>query len=466
MGKQNKQRRAAKKRRQRSRRPPPPRAGGQPPGAGHADTAPPPRGAGHAAPPPFGSPHADPPPFIRDRARTAPPPPPPPPRLEDLVFAAAYSWNTAPDRHEAMLDALARHGPAAAAAVDAHVRTATAQLWERGWTPADVVHAVARHQSSAHADTIARHVIADGAERTRRGQELHPRWVDQLEVLAEGGRPAAGTDLRIGVALLGFLSGLPELPRVIPPPGAPASGADQALRQARGLDARMLARVRALLAKAESTEFDEEAEALTAKAQELIARHAIDEALLHAGDDVGEPSTRRIPVDDPYADAKSQLLTEVAGANRCRTVYTPTFAWVTAFGYENDLDAVELLAASLLAQATNAMARQGSVRDAAGRSRTRSFRRAFLLGFAHRIGERLTAATDGQVADTPDQGRLLPVLAARDDRLHAAETAAFPHLVRQTRTVSNGGGWVAGRAAADRADLGMSSGALRDAPAP
>ncbi|MEX0657994.1 MAG: DUF2786 domain-containing protein [Egibacteraceae bacterium] len=461
MGKQNKQRRAAKKRRQRSRRPPP-RPGAQGPGVGH--TAAPPPGAGHGdtASPPFGP---DDPLFARnhDHARTPPPPPPPP--LEDLVWGAAYSWNTDAHFHESLLAELLRHGPAASAAVLAQVRTAIGQLWGRGWTPADVVHAVARHQSAGHADTIARHVVADGAERTRRGQELHARWVDQLAVLAEGRPPGNGGDLRIGVALLGFLSGLPELPRVIPPPGAPASGADQALRQARGLDARMLARVRALLAKAESTEFDEEAEALTAKAQELIARHAIDEALLHAGDDVGEPSTRRIPVDDPYADAKSQLLTEVAGANRCRTVYTPTFAWVTAFGYEGDLDAVELLAASLLAQATSAMARQGSVRDAAGRSRTRSFRRAFLLGFAHRIGERLTAATDGQVADTPDQGRLLPVLAARDDRLHAAETAAFPHLVRQTRTVSNGGGWVAGRAAADRADLGMSAGALRDAAA-
>ena len=37
-------------------------------------------------------------------------------------------------------------------------------------------------------------------------------------------------------------------------------------------DEKVLGRVRALLAKAESTTFPEEAEALTAKAQELMAR--------------------------------------------------------------------------------------------------------------------------------------------------------------------------------------------------
>ena len=37
----------------------------------------------------------------------------------------------------------------------------------------------------------------------------------------------------------------------------------------------MLERVRALLAKAESTTFPEEADALTAKAQQLMTRHAL-----------------------------------------------------------------------------------------------------------------------------------------------------------------------------------------------
>ena len=42
---------------------------------------------------------------------------------------------------------------------------------------------------------------------------------------------------------------------------------------------RILDKVRALLAKAESTQYAEEAAAYTAKAQELIATHAIDIAV-------------------------------------------------------------------------------------------------------------------------------------------------------------------------------------------
>ena len=47
-------------------------------------------------------------------------------------------------------------------------------------------------------------------------------------------------------------------------------------RRPQGADPKITERVRALLAKAESTTFPDEAEAFTAKAQELIAQHAID----------------------------------------------------------------------------------------------------------------------------------------------------------------------------------------------
>jgi len=212
--------------------------------------------------------------------------------------------------------------------------------------------------------------------------------------------------------------------------------------------------VRALLAKAESTTFADEADALTTKAQELIARYAIDEALLHTVDDVGEPSARRLLVDDPYADAKVSLIAQVADANRCRVVYSSHLGWVTAFGYDHDLDALELLTASLLTQATSAMLRRGPQRDVNGRSRTRSFRRAFLLGFAERVGERLRQATDAQMSATDDRaGQLVPVMAARDDRVRAAADEAFPQLSRHKVSASNVSGWSAGQAAAEVADL-------------
>jgi hypothetical protein len=243
---------------------------------------------------------------------------------------------------------------------------------------------------------------------------------------------------------------LPAIPATMPGPDAPV--AVDAATAAR-MDQRMLARVRGLLAKAESTSFDEEAAALTAKAQELITRHAVADALLHADEETGAPSVRRVPVDNPYPDAKAALLSVIADANRCEAVHSPDMNWVTLVGFDGDLDAVELLGASLLAQATGAMATQGSRRDRHGRSTTRSFRRAFLFGFATRIGERLQQAADREVHGEADQDRLLPVLAARDARVADAVASAFPQLEQRPTSLSNPTGWASGRAAADLADL-------------
>jgi len=221
----------------------------------------------------------------------------------------------------------------------------------------------------------------------------------------------------------------------------------------------MLGKVRALLAKAESTEFPEEAEVLSARAQELMARHSIDHALLDAESGTGSaptsaPTGRRIPVENPYDGPKAALLTVVADASRCRAVWHRELGFSTVLGFPADLTAVEMLFTSLLVQATTAMVHAGPRRDAAGRSRTRSFRHAFLNAYAARIGERLSDATARAAADTVAGRDLLPVLAARDQAVDDAVATMFPELVRgRARSVSNHEGWAAGRAAADMAGL-------------
>ena len=130
-------------------------------------------------------------------------------------------------------------------------------------------------------------------------------------------------------------------------------------------DERMLGRIRALLAKAESTEFAEEAEALSARAQELMAKYSIDHALLAAETGREEtPGGRRIAVDNPYEAPKATLLQTVAEANRCRVVWSKELGLVTVIGFPADLDAVELLFTSLLVQANTAMLRAGGKQDA------------------------------------------------------------------------------------------------------
>jgi hypothetical protein len=226
------------------------------------------------------------------------------------------------------------------------------------------------------------------------------------------------------------------------------------------VDERVLSRIRALLAKAESTGYPAEAEAFTAAAQERMARHSIDAAMLAATapDSSGGPVGRRIGVDNPYESAKAVLLNAVAGANRCRSVWSRKLGFCTVIGFEPDLDAVETLFTSLLVQATAAMTSAGSGTGPGGRSRTRAFRQSFLMAYASRIGERLAGITQAQTeaaAAEPGQGDLLPVLASRGAAVDDTVSTLFPTLTQtSTSAVTDAEGYWSGRGAADLASLG------------
>jgi len=218
-------------------------------------------------------------------------------------------------------------------------------------------------------------------------------------------------------------------------------------------DPGVLHKVRSLLAKAESTAFPEEAEALTAKAQQLMGRHAIDRAVLAAGSPgAGRPEGREVLVEAPYARPKFQLLSVLATANRCRAVLETCSGVATVVGFPDDRATVELLYTSLLVQATRAMLRAGD----SPRTRARAYRQAFLLAYASRIGTRLqeaAAATEAEAAARHGDG-LLPVLAGRRDAVDRQVAQEFPHLRRLRVTASDPAGYAAGHAAAERARLG------------
>jgi hypothetical protein len=271
------------------------------------------------------------------------------------------------------------------------------------------------------------------------------------EELTGGGGIRPGKPDRFGAAtcVLELLRLWGRLPRITPltAPGGPVRPARQ------GGEHKMLGRIRALLAKAESTAFPEEAEALSAKAQHLMARHSIDEALLAGAGASGAtgdgPGARRVGVDAPYEGAKALLLDAVAAANRCQAVWSSEFGFSTVVGYEADLEAVELLYTSLLVQADKALNR--------GRSRSKNFRQSFLIAYAGRIRERLAAATEeaaAEVAEETAEPRLLPVLAAREVAVGAATERMFPETTTHRLRVRDGEGWEHGTAAADRAKLG------------
>ncbi|WP_373307046.1 DUF2786 domain-containing protein [Streptomyces longisporoflavus] len=336
------------------------------------------------------------------------------------------------------------------------------RAWERGWQPADVIRMVGRARDDvAHGtdrDQQARLAAELIISETRRyGDTLPPRWRAQLAELAPQAGPKPEPDrfsrASTVLALYRLLLRLPAIEPVGPAPGSPLHAPPPPGHQ----EPRILTRIRALLAKAEATGFPEEAEALTAKAQELMARHTIDEALLasrsHAKD---TPGACRIGVDAPYETAKAILLDAVATANRCRAVWNEAYGFSTVVGFESDLEAVELLHTSLLVQGTAAMTKAEAGQRAGGRKRTKTFRQAFLLAYADRLGARLAAAAEGATAEAaPDAGELLPVLAARDVAVASHAERLFPETsTTRVRGVTDYAGWVEGAAAADAVRVG------------
>lgn len=231
----------------------------------------------------------------------------------------------------------------------------------------------------------------------------------------------------------------------------------------------VMRRVLALLAKAESTEYPEEAEALLTKAQELMARHAIDGALLVARGDARPErvTTVSLFVEPPYARPKVLLLTAVAHANGCRVVSRGSVdgdghEW-RLFGFERDLHHVPTLFAALSMHATRSML--GT--DAEGVS-IRRFRHSFLLSYALRIGERLreASARAQDAAGVAAGVSTAVVLRDRSRDVDEAVAAQFPRLGRMRVSASSGHGWARGQAAADRAGLSKSVGSTPPAVLP
>ncbi|MEV6843833.1 DUF2786 domain-containing protein [Actinoplanes sp. NPDC051411] len=328
--------------------------------------------------------------------------------------------------------------------VDAALAAALGEAFERlfrgGWQPAELHRVVARRGNPLQAD-----IVADAATNAAEAAGLiDPRWLAQAEELPRAVRSSDRFNLLDAqLDLLLELGRLPPIEVLIPPPGTAASA-----RAANTGDDRVLDRVRALLAKAESTDFPAEAEAYSAKAQELIARHSIEEALTARDRVEVVPYAKRIGVDHPYEGEKAGLLDAVARANHCRTVWSPEFGFSTVFGFDADIDAVELLYTSLLVQANRAMVRD---EPAKGKARIKAFRRSFLVAYSVRIGERLSEATRHEIEQHTD---LLPVLRGRDLQVREVMDRAFPNTVRaRGRRVDSLEGWESGRAAADEAEL-------------
>ncbi len=391
-------------------------------------------------------------------------------RSLDANGIAARLWATANDYSYGQKQTAAAEATFLADADDLHLGIAVAGvfaralnfLWPNGWLPYDLVQVTSRECDEFATGLVVDVIAVDMAQYAE--ATMHERWRDQLRQIEA--KPWWRHDrqhfeqwlarhiltkeegLEVVIVALATLMALPKLPRILPLPGN-ATKADVLLGH--GVDQKVLARVRGLLAKAESTDFPDEAEALSAKAQELMSRHAFERALLDADEHVPQTAgSRRVWLDTPYVGAKAQLVAAVAAANRSKGVVYEKLGFIALIGADLDLEITELLSTSLLLQATRAMVAAGAGLD----TRSRTYRQSFLLAYATRIGQRLRAATEQSDDHTADD-RLLPVLADREKAVSELFEELYPSTVKKSYTVGSAAGWEAGTAAADQADIGL-----------
>ncbi len=331
----------------------------------------------------------------------------PAPSRQDLVAAAIGAavqavCDGSADAHGRHLDPLAiEREPgwteAVSRALAGYLRASVSAAWQRGWQPAELARHFGRELSADHAAMVADMIAAEMLGYA--GATVDARWAAQVG-RARGGRARAGapgggatrSTSAPGTRSAAMPSSSPSSPprsrrctsssicrpwrscsRCPAPPGRsprqtrpPQPGRPPAPRpRLAPADERMLSRIRALLAKAESTEF------ARGGGGPVGPRAGADGQVQHrpraaggAGRERAEtPGGRRIAVDNPYEAAEGDPAADRRGGQPLPRRLVQGVGLVTVIGFPADLDAVELLFTSLLVQANTAMLRTGGKRE-------------------------------------------------------------------------------------------------------
>lgn len=228
------------------------------------------------------------------------------------------------------------------------------------------------------------------------------------------------------------------------------------------IDNSKLAKIRALLDKAESTDSPEEAESLTAKALEWMEKYRIDEAMVADAaplQDRGEIIQARIAAGSgPYVNARIALAGAIARSHSVKLLIETTTKGKTILlnGYETDIALTEMLYTSLLVQATRSMDSPATLALKPSNVHGTSFKRAFLLSFAERIEMRLQESSAMAASAYEGEGRSVALVLA--DRSRDVDDYVFNRYgrlrsARPAAPASCHAGMRAGVDAANSADL-------------
>lgn len=226
-------------------------------------------------------------------------------------------------------------------------------------------------------------------------------------------------------------------------------------------DLTIIERVEKLLAKAESTTFEEERNAYVTKAQELMTRHAIEEAMLRQSDgSKPEITSVRFDVDSmKYSRGRAKLVDAIANANNCYRIAWPKegnkrgFGIIEVYGTRSALELVEVLWHSLNAQLDKALAETPVPSHVQGKT----FRNNFVRAYAYAIAVRLRDAKEETLRSETSSSVALVLVNEREQAESYAKDLASSNGMRVTSQVDkyrgNDEGWSQGKEAGNNASL-------------
>lgn len=223
-------------------------------------------------------------------------------------------------------------------------------------------------------------------------------------------------------------------------------------------DDRILDRIRKLLAQAEHPHTSEqEAEVFSGRAEALMHKYAIDQAMVQSKSGTDETiEVREIKVTAPYAKEKSLLASSVARAFGAEAVMFNSGGWgrggyVKVVGWTSDLEQVEVLFTSLLIQAARDVMRQ---RVPFGEDKA-AYRSSWMLGFRSGAGNRLARLRKQATAEANEatgNGAEM-VLVSRHAQIEKRFAEEFP-TTHTVKVRSSGSGYRAGYESGSTADVG------------
>ena len=224
----------------------------------------------------------------------------------------------------------------------------------------------------------------------------------------------------------------------------------------------MAGKIQKLLAKAERAGTEEEAATFFAKAQELMAKHAISEAMLDAADPkrANTPTTRKIVLGRQGAGIKARrgLLNTLANINHCKMWMSGDRATLTVAGFNVDVEHVFQMFTSIDLQMASALR---SAQREPGGSSSATWKTNFMYGYSGRIGARLREAQ--RAAQQEAEASVAGVSVVFVGRAQAVErhmnevTGGRLRKGPPAKHQSHSGAWASGAAAANRANLGGTS---------